>query len=69
MCIKGGNFLDILELCGDLNPSNPVLLPKFLPLLVPEPVAYDVFSDFLFPWIEEHHQTRIPDKYGHLYFI
>ena len=34
-----------------------------LPLFVPDPTAYEVFSDFLLPCIEQHHKYKISDKY------
>ena len=60
VCIQsGGSMLDVLDLCQhkaalDTCPS--------LPLLAPDPSAYQVFQELFQPWIEQHHQHKLDKK-------
>ena len=58
--MSGGSLLDVLQLCTD-NELDLTALPA-LPLLAPDPTAYDVFSSLFNPWIEKYHGYKITQK-------
>ena len=60
ICVQsGGTLLDVFDLCQ--NRANFETCDH-LPLLAPDPSAYQVFEDLFNPWIEQYHQHKLNQK-------
>ena len=59
--MSGGTLLDVLDLCQHLT-DHDLHHRHHLPLLAPDPAAYDIFSELFHPWIESKHNYKITDS-------
>ena len=65
--MSGGSLLHVLDLCQHLEEGHHEDHHQ-LPLLAPDPTAYDVFSDLFTPWIELHHSYRVGEHFPDMYW-
>ena len=57
---SGGTLLEVFDLCQSRANYETC---DHLPLLAPEPAAYQVFEDLFHPWVEQYHQHKLNQKY------